>query len=621
MYEYRIDDEIRAKEALRLVQRHPNLATVAFETKDGDYKNTVTGDRFSLSAGEHTVESSMNDLLLYALDRLNRALPPQERFGEFKSTETFMDHLPEGAKKDLEAIANEIIHQDDDNVKVAYKRDFASMMEGFSAEAADKRGVRYFKNDGVQNINYKLAKADSDITDDELKRFMVNAQKETFFARREYKKELSNPVLAKLDELSKKIDDPKTEEEIKQYYRQFAQFHQYSYFNTMMVEMEAQRRGTTVSLLRSFDDWTKMENEQGEKVKINKGEKGYKIFVPTPKIVYQRDKNGELILDKEGKPVPERDEKGEIIKVMHFKIGTVFDVSQTNAIEIGAIKMLDYREKSAAVDEALLNKLADAIRENFGVEVEFREIKGLAKGRYSVEDRKIVVDNKPERTPAEKLSTLFHELGHHIIHGKDLAQKHLDYKDIHANRGEKEAQAESFSYVMSYQFGVENKSELYIKSWGATRKDLEQMFKTVTAAVRYAYKVVDFDKMLEDHIKEKEHQSETTAIDYIRQKTKENIETFQKVWEKVVDEVEAGRSWSEAVREAAKLGTKDAAYTAAALEILSRNGDVGLSDAEINSMTETAARKIVKSMPEDVLKGVRAELRDGDNNKTARKQR
>ena len=202
--------------------------------------------------------------------------------------------------------------------------------------------------------------------------------------------------------------------------------------------------------------------------------------------------------NEKNEPIPELDENGKEKTGLNFKIGTVFDVNQTNAKEIGAVKSLEYRNKEVDVSPELLFMVANKVSEVYKLNVEFEDIKGGAKGYYSYFQDKIGLDNKPDKTPAMQLSTLFHELGHHLVHGKMLKNKDLTYKEMHDDKGRREGEAESVSYVLSQQFGIENNSELYIKAWGNSKNDLESMFKTVTDAVNKANKDLNLDQILTD---------------------------------------------------------------------------------------------------------------------------
>ena len=305
--------------------------------------------------------------------------------------------------------------------------------------------------------------------------------------------ELSNKINEKFELLAKNLDSKQTENEIKNYLQFAGKFHNYSLRNQMLIADEAMSRGTNVEHVASFKTWNELKNSDGKKASVKKGEKGYSILVPVSYTKYELDTNRKYKLDAEGKKIPKRDEHGNIEKGLKFKAGTVFDVNQTTAKEIGAYKTLDYRAK-VAVDESLFQKLSDEISQKFDVKVSHEPTGNASKGYYSYDENKIVVD--PSYTTSEKISTLFHELGHHQIHGKQFKDGTLNYYNLHKDRGAREGEAEAFSYILSSMSGIENKSELYIKTWGNDAKDLKERFSLITSAAKEAINKLDLQKIL-----------------------------------------------------------------------------------------------------------------------------
>ena len=74
-----------------------------------------------------------------------------------------------------------------------------------------------------------------------------------------------------------------------------------------------------------------------------------------------------------------------------------------------------------------------------------------------------------------------------VLNG-DLAENELQ-------RGLREGQAEAFSYAVSSYFGIENKSELYIKTWGNNGKELKESIETVSKAIKKAFNKLSLDKL------------------------------------------------------------------------------------------------------------------------------
>lgn len=337
--------------------------------------------------------------------------------------------------------------------------------------------------------------------------------------------ELLTKINEKFETLAANIDSPKTEEEIRNYFKFVGQFHKYSLRNQMLIADEAMFRGLSVEHMASFKTWSDLKNKEGQAASVKKGERGFTILVPTPYIKYELDENREYRLDAKGEKIPKLDEQGKVQKGMAFKAGTVFDVNQTTAKDIGAYKTLDYRSK-IDISETLFERLKNEIAEKFNVTVDIESIHGGAKGYYSFLDNKIAID--PKYTTSERISTLYHELGHHLIHGEQFKNGSLDYSNLHENRGAREGEAESFSYILSSMSGIENKSELYIKTWGNDAKDLKERFELITGTAKEAIQTLDLETLIrQEHFKNLivESQNLETGL------TREDLKKDDQVWQ------------------------------------------------------------------------------------------
>ena len=308
---------------------------------------------------------------------------------------------------------------------------------------------------------------------------------------------LIDSINDKFENLSGRLDAPETEAEIRRHLALMGKTYRYSLGNQILISFEAMRRGTSPELVESFQFWSKLRNDKGENVHVLKGEKGYPILVPVEYKVYRKNEDGSFKLDAEGKRMPRVDPKtGKEIKGLAFKSGAVFDVGQTNAREIGAYGSIEYRNRNAPAAEGILVSLKDGIRKKYNVEISEEALSGTAKGCYVISDRKIIIDNRPEMTVPVKISTLFHELGHHIMHGDELRNRKTDYMIIHNERGFREGEAEAFSYVLSSMFGIENRSELYIRNWGNSADDLKERFTKIHDAVKSGIETLKLDEII-----------------------------------------------------------------------------------------------------------------------------
>ena len=319
--------------------------------------------------------------------------------------------------------------------------------------------------------------------------------------------------------LSKQLKDPKTKvaatEAMMRYLEQFNSLHNYSSRNIMLAMTQGKQRGIEVSRLGSYDSWKELKGTDKDgnpkEVSVLKGEKGLSILVPVFKdrFLEQRDldKNAKnpfaLVLDENGQKIPVmqkiKNEKGEIVEVQkkelaYFSLGKVFDISQTNAYEIGAVKKpskVNLGEFDGQITELTLQNIAEKITKAYGVEVNFGALNRGARGFYQQHDdgrKEIFIDNR-HLSEASQMATLFHELGHAVM-------KHTWDDD----KKTKEVQAEAFAFVLSRKFGLETTSAEYISGFVSNVENADEFFKLVEPVrkeVAKAYEKLDLQSEFE----------------------------------------------------------------------------------------------------------------------------
>ena len=307
------------------------------------------------------------------------------------------------------------------------------------------------------------------------------------------KKESKGKLLVKqiedsISELEKKIDSPETEKTIRDWLLCQSRFHHYSMLNTFWMQAQSAMKNIPLSQVTSFRKWTEMKNEAGEKVKIKKGAKAFSIIYPMFMPVYQKDEEGNFILDKDGNKIPEKNKDGSDAEVIRYGVGYVFDVSQTDAVEIGAVKTLDYRGKDVPVQPGILDEVARRITETYHFPVHFiSDPSEEAGGWFDRLDRSITINRAVSKSLSHQLGTLFHELGHGILHGDS---------SCNFSRELKEGQAESFAFAAAAAFGIERKSELYIKSWIENDVPLIDVLKNISKHVREAFEKMNLEELV-----------------------------------------------------------------------------------------------------------------------------
>lgn len=255
------------------------------------------------------------------------------------------------------------------------------------------------------------------------------------------------------EQLEKSIHDFMNGEKYKNFLTQMSKFHSYSLSNQLLIAM--QRPDAT--LCASYSGWKNQERQ------VKKGEKGIKIICPAP---YKKEKIKDVVDPKTGKPVllPDGNVKREIVEVVipHFKIGYIFDISQTEGKPLVQLSQQLTGELTDSQKE-----LKEALLQVCPVPVSFRPIEGSANGFYSLDKNEITVDS----TISEKqsLKTLIHELAHATIHNVNIP-------DVPKDSPTREVQAESIAYVICEYFGmdVSEYSFGYIAGW-STGKDIKEL--------------------------------------------------------------------------------------------------------------------------------------------------
>ncbi|HDX6244511.1 TPA: ImmA/IrrE family metallo-endopeptidase [Campylobacter fetus subsp. venerealis] len=353
----------------------------------------------------------------------------------------------------------------------------------------------------------------------------------------ELAKQSSLEVDKSIEILSKQLKDPKTKEvameAMTRYLEQFNSLHNYSARNIMLAMKQGKERGIEVSRLGSYDSWKELKGTEKDKdgnlkeVSVLKGEKGLSILVPVFKdrFMEQRDldKNAKnpfaLVLDENGQKIPlmqkTKNEKGEIVEVQrkelaYFSLGKVFDISQTNAYEIGAVKKpskIKVGEFDGQITDFTLQTIAEKITKTYGIEVNFGALSRAARGFYQQHDdgrKEIFIDNR-HLSESSQMATLFHELGHAVMnhsYAKDGVEK-------------AEVQAEVFAFVLSRKFGLETTSAEFISAYIANVENSDEFFKLVEPVrkeVVKAYEKLNLQSEFEKLVSAKEAYEENAKF-------------------------------------------------------------------------------------------------------------
>lgn len=259
-------------------------------------------------------------------------------------------------------------------------------------------------------------------------------------------------------------------EQFKSFLDTMSKFHNYSLNNIHLLKMQ----NPNVSQVASFNKW-KTDFDRT----VKKGSKALKIWVP-----YQV-KTSIPVHQKELDFTPAENEmEQKEITVTRFKLGNVFDVSQTEGKELPkAINELTGDVK----DYEDLYRAAKAVSMDNQVSISFEEInRESTNGYYSPDENRIVI-SKGLKGQEQILKTIFHEMAHSDLHRGTNAQ----YGDDQYRK--QELQAESVAYVVANHFGFDTSSYSfgYLAIWAKDKNGFEDMVEQLQIVQKEAKSLID----------------------------------------------------------------------------------------------------------------------------------
>lgn len=223
-------------------------------------------------------------------------------------------------------------------------------------------------------------------------------------------------------------------------------FHKYSINNMIWIWLQNQH----ATQVASFQDWKK----KGRYVK--KGEKGIKVRIPTPKKVILTNEKGE-------------DE--EHFK-MYFKVGYVFDITQTDGEEVPQIcKLLD----DNTVDKEFLELVILKMEKVTGFTIRYLNDCNGAEGCCDLANNEITLSTG--KSTVDTFATVIHECSHAL--NKNICGTKLEKCD-------EEIIAESVAYSVLRFFGLDTKSYSfeYVANWYTAKNGNGKVLKEVLEEIK-----------------------------------------------------------------------------------------------------------------------------------------
>ena len=237
---------------------------------------------------------------------------------------------------------------------------------------------------------------------------------------------------------------------------QARQFHNYSFGNQLLIALQ-KPDATRVASKTTWSGFGRFPNV-----------KDSAIWIQRPIIRREKleDKNGKPILDDQGKQVTRE-------KMVGVTGAMVFDVADTGGDDL--VQRPDYGMDTVRsgnkqeVPERLVPAVSNAIEEA-GFSIEYQPLSQEG-GYVNFDDKKVVIDS--DMTPYDQARALAHEYGHIAMGHGDDEFKGKYHGRSGGMRDQMEIEADSVSYMIRRNFGMEGMPESigYIDGWAKGNQD------------------------------------------------------------------------------------------------------------------------------------------------------
>lgn len=254
-----------------------------------------------------------------------------------------------------------------------------------------------------------------------------------------------------------------------EYLKFLSRFHRYSFNNLILIIFQFPE----ATLCASYRTWMQLGRY------VRKGEKGIEILVP----VLARDLAcpdsrklneedcGQVAVPRPETDVAQREPNTSGYKVVGFKIGHTFDVSQTEGDPIPNPINMSLTGDDQGVYAALAAFAKDIL--HIGVElVDSQNPNWGGACSYDLEGLPARIVVASNRSPLFRAQTLAHELAHALLHsGKDYR--------AHTPRSRIECEAESVSFCIMHHYGLDVGEVAfgYLAHWGDGENALTELLE------------------------------------------------------------------------------------------------------------------------------------------------
>ncbi len=274
-----------------------------------------------------------------------------------------------------------------------------------------------------------------------------------------------------ISDLANATDEAALSAEIRRYLTFFSKFHNYSFFNKILIYIQK----PDATRVASFNTWKSKFRQ------VQKGAKGITILAP-------------LISKQKGVEDVDSSVDGSALsnekEIRGFKAVNVFDISDTKPIdERGEIpeepKWWGENTPSETADK--LYAAVVEVAKDMHINVTQNDAKRGEKG-YSAGDH---INISTGVSGAGRLSTMIHEIAHELMHHRS-SSIYYQGDDVRRNSAIMELQAESVSYVVlkHYDLPVSHHAT-YLALWKANKEQIQKNLEVISKVSEFIIKKID----------------------------------------------------------------------------------------------------------------------------------
>lgn len=312
-----------------------------------------------------------------------------------------------------------------------------------------------------------------------------------FVEREDFNKKriLADKITSIINELADAIEGSSMSDQMKSFLNFKKKFRQYSFSNSLLIWSQKPNATQVAGLSKWRQLGIKVNFETATRIKIWRPVKEKKE-------------------DSEIKPGEDTGLDDQIAKnnITRFGIATVYDISDTNAAELGKIPQVpqwhDPNTPSETADK-LYNYLIEFCQDK-GIKVTTDPAMGKEQGWASGDH----INLTSTISGINRVSTFIHEIAHSLLHFKDSSVFYGNDETLNLNKEEAELQAESVAYTVTNHYGLDTKhGAAYISMWKGNKEAVQKNLSLIHKVATFIIKGVD--QISEEKSKEQPTMNET----------------------------------------------------------------------------------------------------------------